>query len=410
MPMNQAIRRRAAITHLLRNNHYCILVCSPENFKHSNGIRILLETASLLQSLGLDITVVPGDSFENTYTCLAPPYENLSIAWDVPDGCSALVGDTISSERLQEVRARAARICHYTLAPNGLFGAEGRWANRIILEPGEQQAVYSPQVSTILPTFYHQAYFPELESWINRNPRALRPYPTSSRSSHFRACIYAGKGHLKKVPYELSLRLYRRGSTLITRHNPTTKNELYRLISGSDLVICYDPISSLAHEAILLGVPVFIPVEWDESDFKAAFPVRLDGIVWNDIAEFLRVLQFGFDHQAVIETYRSALAANTSTMLDLLQFAFSDAPEPAAAARINTYWESRQAFFIGLRLPSLTDRLSLKQALPAHTPLEYIQDLRETTTDLIGDLCSRIRSLLRTLRRRFAFSRHQGSS
>jgi transaldolase len=89
-------------------------------------------------------------------------------------------------------------------------------------------------------------------------------------------------------------------------------------LAGCDLLISFDPLTSLSHESILLGRPVLIAGEWDEPDFGADFPVRLDGMVWNDVAEVLRVLREGYDHAAVLASYRAALARNGATLLALL--------------------------------------------------------------------------------------------
>jgi len=385
----------------LRNKHYSFLISAPENFPISNGIKVLLDAALSLQALGLRVGIVPAHTTTPSYTHLPEPYADLPILWDIPTGCSAILSDTVCKERLQEVRARAAQICHYTMAPNGLFGSEGMWANRIWLHQGEKQAVYSPQISTTLPAFYLQTRFTDLEPWIE----VARHQPRRRRSHQLQASLYPGKGHLKPVPHELCGRIRRSRTNLITRFRPATKPELYQELASSDLLICYDPITSLGYEASLLGIPVFIPVSWDEANFKPSFPVRLDGIVFNDLPAFLNILDHGFDRQAVLDSYRTALACNVQTLMDLLCFAFGDGTPPPAAEQINAYWDARQSFFTTLQLPSTVSQWSVKVALPARTPSEFLHDLVETCRNHLPSLSHRFSSRCRSIARRLRFLR-----
>jgi hypothetical protein len=385
----------------LLNKHYAFLIPSPEYFAISNGITVLLDAALSLQSLGLKVSIVPSQATIPSYTHLRKPYADLPIHWDIPSGCSAILSDTVCKERLQEVRARAAQICHYTMAPSGLFGSEGMWSNRIWLKPGEKQAVYSPQISTQFPAFYLQTHFADLEPWIE----VARQQPRRRRSHQLQASLYPGKGHLKPVPHELCTRIRRSRSNLITRFRPATKPELYQQMASSDLLICYDPITSLAHEASLLGIPVFIPVSWDEANFKTSFPVRLDGIVWNDVPAFLDILEYGFDHQAVLDSYRIALANNTQTLVHLLHFAFGDGAPPPAAEQINAYWDARQSFFTSLQLPSTATEWSLKEALPTSTPSDFLHDLLEFCREHLLSLYHRLSRCCRSIARRLRFLR-----
>lgn len=385
----------------LLNKHYAFLIPSPEYFAISNGITVLLDAALSLQSLGLKVSIVPSQSNIPSYTQLREPYADLPIHWDTPPDCCAILSDTVSKERLQEVRARAAQICHYTMAPNGLFGSEGMWSNRIRLEPGEKQAVYSPQFSTQFPAFYLQTHFADLEPWIE----VARQQPRRRRSHQLQASLYPGKGHLKRAPQDLRFRIRRSRSNLITRLRPATKPELYQELASSDLLICYDPITSLAHEASLLGIPVFIPVSWDEANFKPSFPVRLDGIVWNDLPAFLDILENGFDHQAVLDSYRMALANNTQTLVDLLHFAFGDGAPPPAAEQINAYWDARKSFFTSLQLPSTATEWSLKEALPTSTPSDFLHVLLESCREHLLSLYHRLFRRCRSIARRLRFLR-----
>jgi len=358
----------------LRHRHYSFLVTAPENFPHSNGISVLLHAAQLLQSSGLNVSIVPADSSHPRFTRLPYPFDDLPISWRAIPGSCAILGDTLTPERLLEVRENASQICHYTMAPLGLFRGEGCWGNRVVLLPGERQAVYSPMISAQIPTFYLQSRFPELEPWIEAALSPSRCLTSANKPRRLRASIYAGKGYLRPLPHALRSRINRSQSRLITRFEPSTKQALYELLSQTDFLVCFDPLTSLAHEAILMGIPVFIPIGWDETGVKHSFPVRLDGVVWNDVDQFLNILDHGYDHQAIVRSYRSALARNAQSLADLLSFGFTDSSPQPSAAELNAYWDSRQEFFASLNLPSPPSAWApIEAALPASTISEHFK-------------------------------------
>lgn len=373
----------------LRDEHYTFFVPSPESFFQSNGIRVMLDAIQAAFDLGIKVSLVPSHDRNAWYNRLPEPYQHIPVRWQVPDGCRAIISDTILPDLLDEVRERAKSVCHYTLAPWGLFRDCGSFSNFQTIKPGEAQAVYSPHVSEHAPPFYLQTRFEELEPWIawTKAGKGLR----NGRNPHrkLKACIYPGKGYPTKLEEDqLRSLISRPRSKLITRWDPVrghplppTKAELYRLLASSDLLISFDPISSLAHEAILLGIPCLVKAPWDEEFFWRNFPVRLDGIAWNDEHEMIRLIKEGFDHDLVLESYREAIANNTRQLLDLLVYATQPNGNGMQAKEINMYWKSRQEFFKSLALPSDRDSWGGvgKTLRPLHIN-DYISDLLDCIT------------------------------
>ena len=369
------------------------LVPFPEYVFLSNGVRVILDAALDAQSLGLNVCIVPSEDSRVLGTSLGEPYQNLRLRSEVPPGSFALILDTISPSRLAECRARCARICHYALAPSGLLGERAYLANRVRLLAGERQAVYSPHVSTLIPSFYLQSRFDDLEVLIEqalRSDRATR-YGQASRQ-RLRACFYAGKGYLGPIPAALRARISRRHASLFTRHQPASKQELYRQLSSADFLVCYDPMSSLAYESLLLGVPVYMEAEWDEPNFFACFPVILDGLVFKDVAKFLDILDHGFDHQRVVDSYRAALHSNRQTLIDLLHYAFvRDQSYVQDAEVLNQYWDQRQSFFSSLRLPSPSSAWApLTLALPPLNWRDHVHDFASKSRSAMSRFFARI--------------------
>lgn len=383
----------------LRLATLAFLVPYPEYVSLSNGVRVILDAALDAQSLGLDVCIVPSEDSRVLGSSLGEPYQNLRLRSDVPPGSFALILDTISPSRLAECRARCARICHYALAPSGLFGERAYLANRVHLLAGERQAVYSPHVSTQIPSFYLQSRFDDLEELIEQALRSDWDLRAKRRSGQrLRACFYAGKGYLKPLPDPLRARLNRRAALLFTRHQPATKQQLYQQLSSADLMVCYDPMSSLAYEALLLGVPVFMQATWDEPDFLRRFPVRLDGLVFADAEQFLDILDHGYDHQRVVVSYRAALRSNRQTLIDLLHYAFvRDQADVQSADFLNHYWDQRQPFFNALQLPSPASAWApLRLALPPLNWLDQADDVLNAHAAALRRFLARVlRRLLR---------------
>lgn len=365
----------------LRNHRFAFLVNAPENVDHSNGIRVLLDAARIGRSLGLDVCIVPAHTSTPLYRALPAPYADLQICWEVPTGCCALLGDTLTTDRLQESRARAQQICHYTLAPFGLFRGQGTFGNGVILEPGELQAVYSPQISTRLPVFYLQPFFAELEPYIQATLARRQRIRSPASRRRLTASIYAGKGYLAPLDPKICQRINRQRSQLITRFQPASKQSLYQQLAQGDLLVSYDPISSLAYEASLLGVPTLIEASWDEPHFQQNFPVQLDGVVWRDKKAFLHLLDNGFDQLAVVASYRDAITRNPQVFVDLLSYASGlQQTQPFSSNDLNSYWHSRQSFFTELNLPSPPEAWEpISVALPPLTSLDRLYDFTLTT-------------------------------
>ena len=216
--------------------------------------------------------------------------------------------------------------------------------------------VYSPHVSTHLESHYLQPRFNLIENIrVDYAQRLSASLCRKARSiSRISVAVYAGKGRLGPIRDELlSAIIDPFRLKTITRSWPRNKTKLYKLLLDSDLLISYDPISSLEHESILLGTPVLVMPPWDE-DFIDVFPVSLNGIAFNGDTQFaLELLVNGFDHNAVFDSYIASRSNFSRACQELLEFVVSSNPLTAdQAVSENSYWSSRQSFFRALSVPS----------------------------------------------------------
>lgn len=362
-------------------NHikFAFLVFYPDSFGHSNGVRVLLDMATMANRLGFNICVVPCYSNNRSnprYLALSKPYQDLPIEWDIPEGCCAILCDSLQPHDIKRARERATHICHYTLAPLGLFQREGSSRNFLKVLHGERQAVYSPAVSSSLPFFYWQTDYKEIDPWIELSLKHKTHRVLPYSGSIVRTAVYVGKGYPSDISPRIRVNIKRAETTLITRLSPSTKNELYKLLFNSDLIICFDPLTSLALEANLLGVPVFISHDWDEPEFQSNFPVRLDGCSMNNPERLMNILDTGFCHADVVSSYYNAISQNQENLIALLTYAAALTSSELDVNQINSYWQARQPFFSCLQLPSPPGSFdSLSKALPPQNVNELLYDI-----------------------------------
>ena len=334
---------------------FAFVVCTPLEAQRSNGTAVVINLAKNATKLGCRVVIIPGHSLQpQSAREICTQIDGISLSWQTPKHCIAIICDTISPERLGEVRERASTVMHYSLAPKGLFQSAGPSHYFEPLANGEKSAVYSPQVSTRLPHFYLQTEFQVIDSLIATQAIS----PTRSRSINTKggrltAAVYAGKGRLQPIHNQtLQDRIARDSLSLITRRYPRGKAKLYELLSHVDLLISFDPITSLNHESILLGTPVLVIPPWDEEDFRQQFPVCLDGIAWGDPGKALEFVDNGYDLDRVRSTYSEAIKRNLYSTENLLRFASTQSHDLGTVEKENEYWRARQFFFRALALPS----------------------------------------------------------
>lgn len=324
-----------------------ILVPMIHRSSKSNGIRTLLDIALELQALNHEVFIYP--TLMSRFISLSdldPKYQPLNISPIIPDGCIALIPDSADPDDVDRVRSRVTNIFWYSLAVPGLFRSISiPFIPRL---PGEHEIVYSPQISSIFPSFYYQPFFQKLKPYISARLKVSKTPKHLSRFSKPRIALYQGKGRLS-TPYPNSLlKLLKRSKILyITREYPPNKNALYNLLSTCDALISLDPLSSLNYEAILLGIPVYVHNRWDE-DFASTFPVNLDGISYGDIDKFMYDFNNGFNHISVHESYLDAIDRNQSVVKALAEYisttsmqTYSPIQNKLNAELLNTYWLTR---------------------------------------------------------------------
>lgn len=321
----------------------------------SNGIKVMLELALNAKNKDIDTFVYPtfcGSFFKPND--IEPKYRKLNISEKIPEDCIAIIADTANPIDVIKVRNKAKRIVWYSLAIPGMFHQCN--IPFIPRHPGEEEIVYSPQISQIFPQLYIQPKFKLIEEIVKNDPNLLERnfLKYAKKDSLFRSnkrhkiAFYQGKGSLTRS-YSKNLKLIIKEAdiTLITRDYPSSKSALYSLIGTLDGLISLDPLSSLNYESTLLGTPVYVHSSWDES-FVDRFPVSLAGIAFDDPEMFIYMLNNGFNSKSVFSSYKMALERNTTYidkffewLYEFQDFEYDQQRALTTAYTNNLYWETR---------------------------------------------------------------------
>ncbi len=320
----------------------------------SNGIKVMLELALSAKNKNINTFVYPtfcGPFLEPND--IDPKYRTLNISEKIPEDCVAIIADTANPKDVIRVRNKAKKIVWYSLAIPGMFNQCN--IPFIPRHPGEEEIVYSPQISQIYPELYIQPKFELIEEIVKTDPNLLeRNFLKYEKDSSFRSkkrykiAFYQGKGSISKT-YSKNLKSIIKNAdlTLITRDYPSSKSALYSLVGTLDGLISLDPLSSLNYESTLLGTPVYVHSSWDEL-FVDQFPVSLAGIAFDDPDRFLYMLENGFNSKSVFSSYMNALERNNKNiekffewLYELQDFEYDQQRVLTTAFTNNLYWESR---------------------------------------------------------------------
>ncbi|WP_288258514.1 hypothetical protein [uncultured Prochlorococcus sp.] len=291
-----------------------IMVPMIHRSKVSNGIKVMLDIA--LHGQNSDIMTFVYPTFCDPF--LTPlqvdeKFHSLNISKKIPEGCTALIPDTAELSDVNYVRTKAEKIIWYSLALPGMFSqCNIPFIPRL---PGEEEIVYSPQVSRIFKQLYVQPKYNIIEELVEGSPDFyFEKKRNLLEKKCLNICFYQGKGQLKGPYPKLLQKLIKNSKTsLITRDYPTSKHGLYSLLSKQDFLISLDPLTSVNYEASLLGLPVYVHSSWDEP-FQDEFPVSLEGISFSDIDLFREMLKNGVNTKAIYNSYKNGLKNNNKNL------------------------------------------------------------------------------------------------
>ena len=129
---------------------------------------------------------------------------------------------------------------------------------------------YSKLISRDMPNYF----------LLDSSIKDLLEIKNLKKTNHKKVILYFGKIRASKKiisdKVNLLITLFDE-IKIITRTEPYDKNELIAELSSSHLLICFDPLTSIIHESIILGTPCLLADDIFKSEYRN-FNIPLDGI------------------------------------------------------------------------------------------------------------------------------------
>jgi hypothetical protein len=219
----------------------------PEYTDISNGISLLWQAAS---------------HFARYRTVRIWPYQYGTKSTSIPDSCLDIeisyrpVDEcevVVYPENIEGNPLNGKRVCRYFMAkPYILNGAPVNYNDTEFI------FAYSHAINRSLPQY----------NLANQNYLKAQEY-IGTKKIPGKVAIYYGKCRFTTFNKEVFRTLIHASKVeIITRFHPTSKDDLYKAIASSEIFVSVDPLTSLIHEATLLGTPTLIadPVFREEYD------------------------------------------------------------------------------------------------------------------------------------------------
>lgn len=224
----------------------------PNYVKNSNGIKIIWEAAYLFSKY----RKVSISSFYNGGDQSPVPIKFKNLLKDKYKFNSndiVVYPDSVHGNPLN-----ANNVCRYLLSKEYILNGIGYG-----YKDTDFLFAYSNAVSKVLPQYF----------LLDADLKNIQIYGNRVKKEKGTVSLYFGKCRFfKKSKLRQFLKNFK-SVNIITRAHPNTKEELYKVIARSELLISFDPLTSLCMEANLLGTPCLIlddafKESYDDFNFK----------------------------------------------------------------------------------------------------------------------------------------------
>lgn len=257
-----------------------VYIDAPTFTPNSNGIKCIYYLAKELSIKGLRIIFLPRNNrgFRKSLPSEFRGIES-SPSWSISGPATLICSESVPAKTISYARANGIRIIWWYLAPHGLL--ENPKASP---KAGEKILTFS---SFIFPDGEHYYFQPPLDQpWS----QALKTYRPKSNHKTLEIGLYCGKGRLKSIPTNLRKLICDSNIHIITRSSPSSRKELFSLMSTLDGLITFDELSQLTLEAATLGLPVFIANPLFPAESLDSFPVLISPLISRESGSFIRLM------------------------------------------------------------------------------------------------------------------------
>lgn len=302
----------------------------PNYVPHSNGIAIIWEAAYNFSKFR-EVTISTFYHGEYRQEDIPNKYKSLISKKDINKSSTIVIyPDATHGNPLD-----ASMVSRYMLAKEFILDGRG-----ISYSDGDYLFSYSNAVSCSLDKYYI------LLDELSR----IKQY--SRKKIKGKISIYYGKCRIAiQVNNFASLIKNATNLSIITRTNPSNKNDLYKEIAESELLISFDGFSSLCYESTLLGTPVIVM----DDIFKEAyenFDQRLHGFYYSDdISRINNIINdsvdLGFLANQELELHLKTIKNRTSEIIKSIESHFSSLNKIKDSSKRNAMYNSEcLEFFI----------------------------------------------------------------
>jgi hypothetical protein len=292
---------------LNKHKDWPVYIDAPTFTSNSNGIRCIYYIAKELAREGLDINFLPRNS-RGFRKSLPREFASIKICpiWNISGPATLICVESVPANIINHARSREIRIVWWYLAPHGLL--ENPKASA---KAGDKIITFS---SFVLPKGGHYYFQPPLDPpWS----KALSTHRPNSAHMIPNIGLYCGKGRLRSIPENLRKQLHGLNIHVITRSSPSTRDELFTLMSSLDGLITFDELSQLTLEAATLGVPVFIANPLFPVESLECFQIPIYPLVTRESALFVKLISSRRKGELKAISKTSIFAQNAETVTRL---------------------------------------------------------------------------------------------
>lgn len=265
---------------IYKNECIPVFVDAPTFMANSNGIKCIYYLAKRLADSGVNIVFLPRN-IQGFKKKLPAEFKGIPVwpLWRIQAPATLVCPESAPAKTIKYARKKGIRILWWYLAPHGLL----------------EKPKASPKAGDKIITFSSYV-FPEEDCYYFQPPldpawcRALATYRPRSDHKETMVGIYCGKGRLRPLPEQLRALLFDSKIKIITRSSPSSRNELFSLLSMIDGLITYDELSQLTLEAATLGIPVLLANPLFPPKCLNLFSISISTFVTRDPEEFLSLL------------------------------------------------------------------------------------------------------------------------
>jgi len=246
--------------HVQAAKQHTFVFALPPYDPKSNGVHILYDLARMFAEAGHSVLATPHNGMRALKGAFGGNNQDLAFESVTPSEVQPdwipVFSDSSYPDFTEQFNTRF-RVWYLLNKPYAMTGEGSRYW------PEDLVATYSKGLNSNYPSFFFNRVHPDLGNHL------VRRVPQSQKKH--RICFYIGKSISTEIPMcvrNLAAK-YNANIILLNRLLPSRKDQLWRLLASSRLLVSTDPVTNLNYEGTLLGTPSFITDNYTHTDYSA---------------------------------------------------------------------------------------------------------------------------------------------